>query len=222
MKPGRILSCLFAATLAGAAPAQTPPPVPHTGGPRIAPAKRTDQATKPRKAVIPDPDLLDGSTLEAEKHPLYGMLSEIEMGEKEGGKSARISPESGPEGGGEEKEKGGGAKDPAAQPPESQGKDPKIPEGPEAPAEGIKAADLKVPEGASSGGAEKNSGKPRDLQIGDATLQIQTQAKNAPNIVGVDSGTSQQYEKKVPGGAPPSGDNRNRGVEKGRVVPKGL
>lgn len=222
MKFGRFLSCLLAATITGVAWAQTPPPTPNTGGPRITPAKRTDKSTKPRKAIIPDPDLLDGSTQEAEKHPLYGMLSEIEMGEKEGGKTGQISPESGEAGSGEKKEKGGGGKNPPAQPPEGQGKDAKIPEGPEAPAEGVQVADLKVPEGATSGGGEKNSGKPRDLQIGDATLQIQTQGKNAPNVVGVENSISQQYEKKVPAGVPLGGDNRNRGVEKGRVVPKGL
>lgn len=222
MKFGRILSCLLAATISGAAWAQTPPSTPNPRSPRITPAKRTDKSTKPRKAIIPDPDLLDGSTQEAEKHPLYGMLSEIEMGEKEGDKTGQISPESGETGSGEGKEKGGGGKNPPPQPPEGQGKEAKIPEGPEAPAEGVQVADLKVPEGATAGGAEKNSGKPRDLQIGDATLQIQTQGKNAPNIVGTEASDARQFEKKVPAGGPTTGDNRNKGVEKGRVVPKGL
>ncbi len=222
MKFGLILSYLLAVTITGAAWAQTPPSTPNPGGPRITPAKRTDKSTKPRKTIIPDPDLLDGSTQEAEKHPLYGMLSEIEMGEKDGGKTGQISPESGEAGSGGGKGKGGGGKNPPPQPPEGQGKEAKVPEGPEAPAEGVQVADLKVPEGATSGGAGKSSGKPRDLQIGDATLQIQTQGKNAPNIVGVESSSSQQYEKKVPSGASPIGGDRKGGAEKGRVVPKGL
>lgn len=225
MKSGPFLSSLIAATMATAMWAQTPPPAATSNRPRIDAAKRTDKSAKPRKAVIPDPDLLDGSALEPEKRPLYGMLSEIEMGEKEGGNAARISPDSGSAGGTEEsdKNKAGGAKDAATQPPESssEGGD-KITQGPEAPAEGVQVADLKVPEGAAAGGPDQNISRPRDLQIGDATLQIQTQSKNAPNVIGMESSTNQQYEKKLPSGSPPSGSNRNTGVEKGRVIPKGL
>lgn len=221
MKSGPLLSGLIATTLATVTWAQTPTPAATANSPRIDAAKRTDKSAKPRKAVIPDPDLLDGSALEPEKHPLYGMLSEIEMGEKEGGNAAKISPDSGPAGGAEEsgKDKAGGTKNAAT---EADGGAAKIAQGPEAPAEGVQVAELKVPEGAASGGPDQNSSKPRDLQIGDATLQIQTVSKNAPNVVGMESSTNQQYEKKLPSGSPPSGSNRNTGVEKGRVVPKGL
>lgn len=223
MKSGPILSGLIAATMATAMWAQTPTPAATSNSQRIDAAKRTDKSAKPRKAVIPDPDLLDGSALEPEKRPLYGMLSEIEMGEKEGGNAAKISPDSGRAGGAEESDKAGGAKNAATQPPESSsGENAKIAQGPEAPAEGVQVAELKVPEGAGSGGPDQNTSKPRDLQIGDATLQIQTLSKNAPNVVGMESSTNQQYEKKLPSGSPPSGSNRNTGVEKGRVVPKGL
>lgn len=214
------LSSLLAATLAAAAWAQTPPPAAASGSQRIQPARRLDKPDKRGKAVIPDPNLLDGSAMEAEKRPLYGLLSEIEMGEKEG-KGPKISPEAGQAGNSAETDKEGAGKNPAAQTPGASGSDAKITEGPAAPAEGIQVADLKVPEGATSGGSDPNAPKPRDLQIGDASLQIQSSGKNAPNVVGVEGSSSQQYEKKLPAGGQQT-DNRNRGVEKGRVVPKGL
>jgi hypothetical protein len=220
MKSGPLLSGLIAATFATATWAQTPTPAATSNSPRIDAAKRTDKSAKPRKAVIPDPDLLDGSALEPEKRPLYGMLSEIEMGEKEGGNAAKISPDSGQAGAEEPgKDKTGGAKNASA---EAGGSDAKITPGPEAPAEGVQVAELKVPEGAASGGPDQNTSRPGDLQIGDATLQIQTLSKNTPHVVGMESSTNQQYEKKLPSGSPPSGSNRNTGVEKGRVIPKGL
>lgn len=220
MKSGPLLSGLIAATFATATWAQTPTPAATSNTPRIDAAKRTDKSAKPRKAVIPDPDLLDGSALKPEERPLYGMLSEIEMGEKEGGNAAKISPDSGQAGAEESgKDKSGGAKNASV---EAGGGDTKIAQGPEAPAAGVQVADLKVPEGAASGGPDQNTSKPGNLQIGDATLQIQTLSKNTPNVVGMESSTNQQYEKKLPSGSPPSGSNRNTGVEKGRVIPKGL
>lgn len=174
------------------------------------------------KVAMPDPDLLDGTLYEAEKRPLHGMLSEIEMGEEESSqKSDKVSPNSGDPGAGgekppEEQQGGGGQK-----PPEEQkegGSSEKVPEGPQAQPEGVQVANLEVPEGAQGQQGGEQS-KPRDMQIGDATLQIQT-TQASPNVVGVQSSSAQQYEKKVPAGQ--QTDNRNRGVEKGKEMPKGL
>src|SRR3954468_8484745 len=49
-------------------------------------ASRSAQA----KGPLPDPALLDGSALEAEKRPEYGMLGEFEMPGDEKAKSERV------------------------------------------------------------------------------------------------------------------------------------
>lgn len=101
---------------------------------------------------------------------------------------------------------------------------------PNAKAEGIQVAELKTDEAAGAagqgGGApDANTQKPQQVAIGDPTMQIKP-AANAPGIVGAQTtaGTTQQMEKAVGGGAGrgPSGDNSNRGVEKGRAMPAGL
>jgi hypothetical protein len=219
---------LLLAMVAATAGAQTPEPAAAaTASARVPLAKRADKAAKSGKSVIPDPDLLDGSSFEKEKRPLHGMLSEIEMGEEEGGKNSKISPNSGPAGKSPAPEDQAAAKNGGAAPPKDSqegGAEAKIPEGPAAAAEGTQVENLKVPEGAAgAAGASPDGTRPRDLQIGDATLQIQTPSKNSANVVGAQSSSSQQYEKKTPsGGSPSSSTNANGGVEKGRVVPKGL
>lgn len=190
---------------------------------RIPSAKQS--ATKAKtgggKVTTPDPDLFDGSIYEPEKRPLHGMVSEIEMGENESSqKQEKVSPQSGDPGGAgspppPELAQGGGAQKAEAK---SDGSG-KVPEGPEAKPEGVKVANLQVPEGAQAQSDGSNA-KPRDLQIGDATLQIQTVPQNNPNVVGAQSTSTQQYEKKVPQGQ--QTDNRNRGVERGKEMPKGL
>ena len=236
--------CLLAATVAATVWAQSTPPAPTTPAPRIPTTKSVVRLAKPGKTGVPDPDLLDGSAFEKEKRPLEGMLSEIEMGEKEGPKGAKISPESGPSGSQQQspdkndptKTAGGGAETPPqsseqqaagassaeqSASAQQQGSGSPTAEGPAAQAQGTQVANLKVPEGAqNAGGAQSMT--PRDQQIGDATLQIQTLDKNAQNVVGVESSTAQQYEKKLPSGGSQPSNNRNQGVEKGRVVPKGL
>jgi hypothetical protein len=180
--------------------------------------KRAERTAKGGKPVLPDPDIFDGSIYEAEKRPLYAMQSEIEMGEKEGPKdSEKVSPDSGPQGGsgGEQEQQGGSAADPE--------KKRAQPGGTQTQPEGIKVADLKIPEGANP--ASQNDipppPKPRDLQIGDATLQIQTIPMAAQkDVIGNQSSTAQQAAKKIPQGQ--QTDNRNKGSEKGKVVPKGL
>ena len=219
--------CLLATIAAATSWSQTTPSGPVSSAPRIPPTKSAGKTAKPNKTGVPDPDLLDGSAFEKEKRPLEGMLSEIEIGEKEGPQGAKISPDSGPAGNQSASPNqndpsktvaGGGTPVPQDSDKPSNGSPP--PEGPATEAQGTQVSDLKVPEGAQSAGGAQSTA-PRNLQIGDASLQIQTVAKNAADIVGVESSTSQQYEKKLPSGGAQT-DNRNKGVEKGRVVPKGL
>jgi hypothetical protein len=222
-----LLLALAAATAGAQTPESAAPPTPKG---RLPEAKRTTAAAKSGRSVIPDPDLLDGSTFEKEKRPLHGILSEIEMGEEEGGKNSRISPNSGPAGNSSSPEakdaaaKSGGAASAAGAPANAGqgGADSQVPEGPAAAAEGTQVDNLKVPEGAEAGGSGADGPKPRDLQIGDASLQIQTTPKNSANVVGAQSSSSQQYEKKTPGGGSSPSTGSGGGVEKGRVVPKGL
>lgn len=174
--------------------------------------KRTTRAGKP---VLPDPDLLDGSVYEPEKRPLFVMQSEIEMGEQEAKQGDKVSPESGPGGSqGDQQEQGGSGQEPKEKRAQ--------PGGNEAKAEGIKVENLKIPEGNTASQQDiPTPPKPRDLQIGDATLQIQTIPMTAQkDIVGTQSSNAQASSKNIPQGQ--QTDNRNKGSEKGKVVPKGL
>ncbi len=191
---------------------------------------RSTSSRAPLKAQKPDPDLLDGSIYEPEKKPLFGMMSEIEMAGAEQ-KSERVGGNPEPQGAAASAlpklPSGGG---PQAQPQQQAAAPPPIPsgqddrqtpqsQGPQAQAQGVQVANLEVPEGAAS--APDQEGKPRDMKIGDATLQIQTvQQSPQQSIVGLESTSTQQYEKKIPQGQ--QTDNRNRGVEKGKVMPKGI
>lgn len=171
------------------------------------------RATRAGKPVLPDPDLLDGSVYEPEKRPLFAMQSEIEMGEQEARQGDKVSPQSGPSGSqGDQQEQGG------AEPKEKRAR----PGGNEAKAEGIKVENLRIPEGSTASQQDiPTPPKPRDLQIGDATLQIQTIPLTAQkDIVGTQSSNAQASTKKIPQGQ--QTDNRNKGSEKGKVVPKGL
>ena len=185
------------------------------------PAKGT--AVKP-KGPLPDPELLDGSKYEPEKRPLYGMLSEIEMGEEEGDQQDRVSPNSGPQGAPppdaaqpQPPQAGGGASQPPQTPAQQQGgggSEQSAQGGPQSQAGGVQARSLQGQP--QQGGAQSGT---RNMQIGDATLQIQT-VPQTPDMVGSEASQSQQYEKKVPAGQ--QSNNRNQGVEKGKVIPKGL
>ena len=103
------------------------------------------------------------------------------------------------------------------------------PNDPNAKAEGIQVAELKTDESAGpagpGGAPEANTQRPQPVAIGDPTMQIKP-AANAPGVVGAQTtaGTTQQMEKATGGGSGkgPSGDNGNRGVEKGRAMPAGL
>ncbi|MBI5766201.1 MAG: hypothetical protein HZA93_00280 [Verrucomicrobia bacterium] len=91
---------------------------------------------------------------------------------------------------------------------------------------GIQVAELKTDEANAGGvGGEPAAPKPGQVAIGDSRMQIKG-AQNAPGVIGgaVSSGSTQQMEKAVGGGkgGGGAGDNSNKGVEKGRVVPSGL
>lgn len=221
----RIPAALIAVALLADATAQssTPPVAPGAATPRTKqtpPAKGTPARTA--KPVLPDPDILDGSKYEPEKRPLYGMLSEIEMGEEEGGQQDRVSPNSGPQGAAsaEAPKSGGAQQQQQQQQAQQQGgsSQPVAQGGPQAQAVGAQAQNLSGPQGAqnAAGGPQDSA---RNMQIGDATLQIQT-VPQTPDTVGTEPSQAQQYEKKTPAGQ--QSNNRNQGVEKGKVIPKGL
>jgi hypothetical protein len=78
--------------------------------------------------------------------------------------------------------------------------------------------------GVMGAGGEPNAAKPQQVALGDPAMQIKGVA-NAPSVVGASqpAGQTQQMEKAVGQAAKGSaGDNTNKGVEKGRVVPAGL
>jgi len=78
--------------------------------------------------------------------------------------------------------------------------------------------------GVMGAGGEPGAKKPQQVALGDPAMQIKGVA-NAPNVVGGSqpAGQTQQMEKAVGSAAKgSSGDNTNKGVEKGRVVPTGL
>lgn len=212
---------LVAALLADAAAqtSSTPPVAPGAITTR-AKQNQTTRSTAPKgKVVLPDPDLLDGSKYDPEKRPLYGMLSEIEMGEQESDQQDRVGPNSGPAGepkAGEENKPGGG---PQPEPIEQgkEGSAAPIEQGPAAQAQGAQAQQLSGPQSSPADGGPQ--GGARDMQIGDATLQIPIEAKT-PDVVGQEASKAQQYEKPVPAGQ--QSNTRNQGVEKGKVIPKGL
>jgi len=211
----------LAAAVAAAAAAQSQ-------APGAIPGRRPSAAAaKAPKPVKPDPDLLDGSIYEAEKRPLFGMISDIELpGSEQKSEQVGGSPEpAGTPGTPPPQSAPGGPPPPqplaaGAPPPIESGQDDReqpTPEGPQSQPGGIQAQKL---EGQPSAGGDEQA-KPRDMRIGDASLQIQTTPQSAQQVVGTEQPTStQQYEKKVPAGQ--QTDNRNRGVERGKVMPKGI
>lgn len=216
---------LLAVVLIATAPAQTalPPASPPASTPKSRPAAAT-KGKAAGKVVLPDPEILDGSKYEPEKRPLYGMISEIEMGEQEGDPSDRVSPNSGPSGDpssqqGAQQPGGGGQAQAQPAAPGGGSAEP-VAGGPQAAAEGIQARKLQVPAGAQAAAPGGPQGAARNMQIGDASLQIQT-VPQSPDMVGAQQpSNAQQYEKKVPPGQ--QTNNRNQGVEKGKIIPKGL
>lgn len=174
----------------------------------------------------PDPALFDGSKLEPEKRPDQAMLAEFEVPGEENPQQQRIAQsDAGESGGGgspQEQAEAGGA------PPEGQqqsgGGSPPEQNDPAARPEGIQVANLEIPEGidpASQDSAPPPSSKPADVSLGDATMQIQTVGAPPASASQQQVTNTQQYEKGAAQGNQ-TGDNRNRGAERGQSVPSGL
>jgi hypothetical protein len=220
---------------AGGRAASAPPADSGTRA-RSTQANASSRDSKAGKGVLPDPVLLDGSGMAAEKRPEQGMLGDFELPGDENSRSGRVGgtppPPNQPEGSGSPKENpslaGGGGpegqpQNPGAQAPQKEGLGgAAAANDPNAKAEGRQVGQLQG-EG-EQGAAEGLASKPQAVSIGDSAMQIKS-AANAPGVVGaaVPAGQTQQMEKKVGGGrgstSVPGGRNA---AEKGRAIPAGL
>jgi len=195
------------------------------------------------RGVLPDPALLDGSAVPAEKKGEFGMIGDFELpGESEGG-GEKVGGGSGPQeaqqpaaGGSGLAGAGGGAGEqgkPGSGKPGSPGAGAEGKEGtgaasagdPQAKAEGVRVAQLG---GDASGavGAEAGSQKPPQVAIGDAAMRIPQNNQPASAVVGaqqVAGANTQVYEKGTgTGGKGPAGKQGANRTEKGRAIPAGL
>jgi hypothetical protein len=200
---------------------------------------------------LPDPALLDGSAQKPDKQSEDGMLGEFELPGDENVRNGRVGgPEKAdpasledpslPQNGGSrqgtrmEGQPGGGGMPGGPESPQGQngiaagggssnqkaGQNAAAGD-PNARPEGIQVAELQgEPGGANPGDMPQ---KPPPVTIGDSAMQIQG-IQNAPSVVGGQvPGQTQQMEKAIGGGSKgASGNNSNRGAEKGRVMPAGL
>ena len=199
------------------------------------------------RGPLPDPALLDGSKLAAEKKGEFGMIGDFEL---PGGEDGRKDKVGGAGAGGPENQQAesagsgqSGARGAAGQPgvagagksgSQGQGAGPEGKEGPggspssgdpNAKAEGMKVAQLG---GDASGavGAETGPQKPPQVAIGDAAMRIPQGQQAMPGVVGAQQAANQNtqvYEKGTGTGGKGStskqGANR---TEKGRSIPSGL
>ncbi len=176
--------------------------------------------TTPARPGMPDPALFDGSNIEPEKRPDQAMLAEFEVPGEEN-RPDRIAQSGAGQSG------GGGQAEPtqAGEPSEEGGGSPVEQNDPGAQPEGIEVANLEIPEGvdpASQDSIPAPQDKPQDISLGDATMQIQTVSSPPASATQQQAATStQQYEKGAAQGRQ-TGDNRNRGSERGQAVPSGL
>lgn len=199
------------------------------------------------RGPLPDPALLDGSKVAAEKKGEFGMIGDFELpGEEDGGKEKAggsgsagrdkqqsESGESGQPGAGGTAGQTGpqGAGKPG---PQGQGVGPEGKEGPggspaagdpKAKAEGMKVAQLG---GDASGavGSEAGPQKPPQVAIGDAAMRIPQSQQAMPGVVGAQQAANQNtqvYEKGTgTGGKGPTGKQGANRTEKGRSIPAGL
>lgn len=201
--------------------AQTSSPAPASR----APAR--EARTAAARPVLPDPELFDGSALEAEPRPDSGMLAEFELPgseERPEQMAARNASQSPQQMGG-----GGGSPPPGsqdAQGAQGGGAPPSSGGDPNAKAEGIAVAELQADEGS----APQDTAKPREISMGDTAMQIPV-AVAQQSVIGSQPqpnggqqqgvSNSQQYEKGAAAGRQ-TGNNQNRGLEKGRNIPEGL
>ena len=223
------IALLFTVDLTGLTAATTPTRDPAVNSKESARDPRTP-AQRAAKGPLPDPVLLDGSKMAAEKRPEYGMLGEFEMAGDEKAETDRVGGSSRQKGGSGSQQNaastgeagGGGAGTQATQ--NQQGGGQAIEQNAaQGSAEGTQVKEM---QGSAQGGQAGQSGeKPQQVALGDAAMQIKPQA-NSQTVVGaqqqpVGKEVPQQYDKNTPGGkqAPSRG---NQGVEKGRVMPAGI
>lgn len=208
---------------------------------RLPPGRTGSSARGP----LPDPALLDGSKVAAEKKGDFGMIGDFELPGEEDGKKDKAG---GAGGGGPENqhaESGGsgqpGAGGEAGQPgvagtgkqgPQGQGAEGKEGQGgasgagdPNAKPEGMKVAQLG---GDASGavGAVGGPQKPPQVAIGDAAMRIPQNQQAMSGVVGAQQAANQNtqvYEKGTgTGGKGPTGKQGANRTEKGRSIPAGL
>jgi hypothetical protein len=204
------------------------PSTPPASSQAAARAAANRQANPAARAVIPDPDLFDGSGLPAEARPDKGMLAEFELpGSEERPETMEAQKQ------GEQQGQGGGGgpqgQQSGDQPAGAGGEKPEGAGDPNAKAEGIAVAKLEVDENSAPQQAAPPP-KPREVSMGDKSQQIST-AVAQQNVVGSQPAqqggaaqnvsSSQQYEKGAASGKS-SGNNQNKGLEKGRNMPAGL
>jgi hypothetical protein len=228
---------LFPVALSLAVPAATLAATEPGAKSRTTPSSASSRDGRaPGKGVLPDPVLLDGSGMPAEKRPEQGMLGEFELPGDENARSGRVGGAQTPpgeQGGGTspppENTAGGGSssgqpQNPGTTPPPRNvaGGGPAGPNDPNAKAEGMQVGQLQGESG--PGGPEGLASKPQAVSIGDSAMQIKT-VQNAPGVVGaaVPAGQTQQMEKKVGGGRGSTSVQGGRNAaEKGRAMPSGL
>lgn len=202
------------------------------------------------KGPLPDPLLLDGSTLPVEKRPEHGMVGDFELPGDDNARSGKVGgpqnqslggsgssanmPAGSPQGGGAQGQQGqqggqqgaqssqaGGASADGAQGAQAAG-GPAGAADAGAQAGGVQVAELSG-EGADPGAAAK-SGKPQQVAIGDSAMRIDSTPPMA-GVVGAQTpaGPTQQHEKGTgSGGKGSAGGSGNKGVERGRTMPSGL
>jgi hypothetical protein len=199
------------------------------------------------RGPLPDPALLDGSKVAAEKKGDFGMIGDFELPGEEDGKKDKAggAGSGGPEnqqsesGGSGQPGAGGQAEQPGGagtgkQGPQGQGAGPEGKEGqggasgagdPNAKPEGMKVAQLG---GDASGavGALGGPQKPPQVAIGDSAMRIPQNQQAMSGVVGAQQAANQNtqvYEKGTgTGGKGPTGKQGPNRTEKGRSIPAGL
>ena len=209
-------------------------------------AQRTTTASRGgpvTKGPLPDPELLDGSKQAADKRSEYGMIGDFELPGDENARTGKVGgPQNPNQGqGGQQQQQGGGgtmampsggsagqqdgsqgAPPPGGQQQAQQGGSgqPVDSADPNAQAQGQQVGQLTGDaQGQMPAGGEN---KPKQVAIGDSAMRIETQ--NVAGVVGTQpAGQTQQHEKGTgTGGKQPTGNNSNKGAERGRTMPSGL
>ena len=232
LRPGlaSIVILSFGASLAGAADSASSPAkgAPSASRPSVAAPTTRPSPTPGRsstaKGPLPDPVLLDGSTLPVEKRPEHGMIGDFELPGDENARNGKVGGPLNPgQQGGQQgaQAQAGGQQAPAgAQGSQAAGGPASADAG--AQAGGVQVGELSG-EGTDPGAAGKPS-KPQQVAIGDRAMRIESSAPS-PGVVGqqIPAGPTQQHDKGTgSGGKGAAGSGGNKGVERGRTMPSGL